>query len=282
MKSELKKYRPILVLIVGSLLVWLIVVFYFADDYIAQFINSEEPYTLERETAFYNFYYAMSLIWGLLAVYTFVLCINVFSLKTITGKIWLLLTVAMVLWFLGDLYYALEWFINHNTDLPSIHFGRVCYIIGFSFILVGLAAQLMVGGLKIPKKEFGYITIIEGIFLTFSLVCIVLVSQLEVYEDFGEFDKGILVFYLIFDEVNIFLSIILIFKYRGGQFSRGWLIISIGFMVEATYDMLYIYMDVIFELENAWYFFDPVYYLMYVVLAVGALYLFLAVRSAHA
>jgi hypothetical protein len=229
-------------------------------------------------------------LWAVPVVITFILCIKVFSLKTITGKIWLLLTIAMILWFIGDAYFGLEWFFNeHNEELSGLHFGRMCYIIGYAFILVGLALQCKTGGLKIEKKEMGYIAIIEGIFIAVSLwLCVIPLIQLPVDGTYlaTELDQGILVFYLIFDEVNIFLAIILIFKYRGGQFSKGWLILSIGFMVEAVYDMIYSYTSYILAqsdpfFDNAWYFFEPIYYIVYIILTVGAIYLFIAVRSVN-
>ncbi|OLS15495.1 MAG: hypothetical protein RBG13Loki_0890 [Promethearchaeota archaeon CR_4] len=284
MNSGLKKYWPILVLLVGALILWFMLVKFFANGYNAEILNPES-YWDEEGIAFLDVYYTVAPLWNLLPIFTFILCIKVFTLKTSTGKIWALLIVAIFLWFLGDLYYSLEWFVIQSTELPPLRFGRICYIIGYIFILAGLAAQLKVGGLKLPKWEYVIIVLVEGIFLVILLIWWVIpLSQLPVDGEIivSELDKMILVFYLIFDEVNIFLSVLLIFKYRGGQFSRGWIILSIGFMVEAVYDMLYIYTDYIYILENAWYILDLVYYLVYVVLAVGALYIFIAIRSTHA
>nr|MDO8110224.1 hypothetical protein [Candidatus Sigynarchaeota archaeon] len=284
MRADFKKYWPILVIIIGSVLLWSYLVWLLADDYYAAFI-SEDPYTEERYNIFSNLYYGISPLWGLLAVVPFLLCIKLFSFRTTAGKAWLLLTVSMVLWFLGDFFYSFVWFVFHTEDLPSIHFGRVCYIIGYFAILLGMALQLKAGGMKLEKREVEAIAITEGAFLAVSLfLCVIPLIALPVDGVYivEELDKWILIFYLIFDEVNVVLAILLIFKYRGGQFSKGWLVIAAGFMAEAAYDMIYSYMYYILQLDNSWYVFEPIYYIVYVLLAVGAVYLFIATRSAHA
>ncbi len=270
--------------IIIAMAYWIYGLYFYLNDYFV-YIADPDNYTQEMYDTFSNFYYFHATIWPVLSVLAIVACLKLFGVKNASGWTWLFLAIGFGLWMVADWYYSIEWFFNnHNEDIPSVNFARYCYVIGYGLMLAGLVNQLRLSGSKIDRKEGAIIAIIEAVFLTVSIVFVV-IPLMSVPVDgviLEEFDQIFLVYYVIFDEVVISLSLLLMFAYRGGQLSWSWFLIAIGFMVVAAYDLMYMYTWYIVQMEYSWYFIEPFYYLMYVVFAIGALHLYINVKTIRA
>ncbi|MEX2680183.1 MAG: hypothetical protein Q6373_001165 [Candidatus Sigynarchaeota archaeon] len=274
-------YWPIVVLACIATVLWILEFYVFMVDYYDAHVNTGSGYwdTDVRYNAFSDFYYWFGIIWPGITVACFLLCIKLFSVHTMAGKTWLLLTISMILWFIGDFNYTIAWtWFNHLEDLPTINPGRICYISGYALMLVGIALQGRAAGTKLEGREKTILVVIVSLAITLSTIFVAIPIALTELSD--PVEKGILIYYLVFDEVNIAFTIVLIFKYRGGQFARAWLIIAVGFILVAVYDIIYEYTTYVLVSETSFYFVEPIFYHgMYLTLAIGAAYLFISVRT---
>ncbi len=219
-------------------------------------------------------------IWAILCTVCFALTMSSFGLKSMPGKVWLFLTIGVASWAIGDLLYMYYQVIEQLPEellFPTV--ADYFWTVGYLFVFVGILLQMRLASVKLTKKEVIIVNIIvavSSVLSAFYVIWPVLEQDLLLYEYTMEYWVFSLI-YPVLDLVLIPLAIVLALKYRGGEFSKAWLILAIGLVVTAIYDLLYTY----FEILGAGYilFTDTIYLGYYMLLALGALYLRSSVQS---
>ncbi len=210
--------------------------------------------------------------WAVLGAVCFGLALGSFGLKSSPGKVWLCFTIGIACWAIGDIIYMYITVIAPVAeDFPSL--GDYFWSLGYGFVFVGIFLQMRLAPVKLTKVEVIVVLIVVAVSVIVAVYYViwpVLEKDLLLTEypiDYWIFSLD----YPILDLILIPLAIILAMKYRGGEFSKAWLIIAIGFIVTATYDLLYTY----FELMEEGYilYTDIIYIGYYILLGIGALYL---------
>ena len=114
---------------------------------------------------------------------------------------------------------------------------------------------------------------IEIIFFIWKLL-----PQPRIDEDFSSLQKFCSLFYPIGDLILIPGALIIVFKYKGGSFSKNWIVITLGFLVYIIADLVYVRLEWD-EFEYAFMAFDHLYIASSMILAIGAIYLRNAIKK---
>lgn len=236
-----------------------------------------------RYVNFSNIAYVTGIIWPLVAIICFIAWVKEFGINTYPGKVSLLLTIGIIIWSFADWYYPFQWFFYLSEEYPENNPARYLYTIGYFLFVIALFMQLKVAKTKLTKNE----KITLG--LTWSLVTILSIIyvfapiiQEELSEDVTIFTKIFLILFSTLDLVIIMLTTLLVYRYRGGQFSRAWLLISIGFLITAGFDLLNVSIGYFAYSPYSYLITDHIYYLIYVFFSVGALYFHRLLKSVEA
>jgi hypothetical protein len=281
--SHSKGFLPFYLYVGLVLITWVIGFLIYYKDYLFLMENPEYSAEYPEYIAFSNFYYIYVLVWPLVCLTSLLFCLKLFGVKSQNGSVWLVLMIAIVLWLCADAYYPTQWFLNDHTEPEEAAlFSRIFYMIGYVIIVLGLLLQLRIAQNKLERSETILLIIIEVIFLYFSLTIVVIpIIQYTTGEELTALDQFALIYYLVIDLISVSFGMLVIFKFRGGQFARSWLLITIGIIFLAIYDLVYTYFTYIQPLESVWYFFESVYYLMYILISCGALHLYFSVKNAN-
>ncbi len=235
---------------------------------------------LFEDYTFLTYTNAVIVVWAVLCTVCIGLTLGSFGLKSQPGKVWLCLVIGVACWAVGDiLYFYFQVGELRPEELLFPTEADWFWSLGYAFVFLGIILQMRLAKVKLADKEIAIVVIIIGVSVVISWIYVILpvlwddllVSEYTLDYWFFSLD------YPIFDLVLIPLAIILALKYRGGEFSKAWLIIAIGLIVTAIYDLLYTY----FELLGAGYilYTDIIYLGYYMLLGIGALYLSSSVQS---
>lgn len=261
--------KALWVIIIAAIGTTILSVFLYWMAYANEFIDAYE---------FLTYTNLVIIAWAVLSTVCFALTLSSFGLKSPPGKVWLSFTIGVACWAIGDMiYYNISVLAPIPEDFPSL--GDYFWTLGYVFVFLGIILQMRLAAVKLSKNEIISVLIVAGVSVVISWIYViwpVLAEDLLTNEYSWEYWLFSLD-YPILDLILIPLAITLALKYRGGEFSKAWLIIAIGFIVTAIYDLLYTY----FELLGAGYilYTDIIYSGYYMVLAIGALYLRSSVQS---
>lgn len=236
-------------------------------------------------TEFANWTYLLSIIFPAITIACFILWLVLFKVKTLAGKVGLLLAIGVGLWYAGDLYYAILWFSSGIDSPPENNLARYLYIVGYIIFVIALVLQIRSGETKLASTEKIIMGAILGvmIFLMLWFVVIPLYIYIGTTEyAVEEFTRFFLICFSIGDMIVISLILALIFKYRGGMYARSWFVLVSGFLIFAVFDLLNAYLGY-FSVSPVYdyypYFTDHLYALAYIMLGIGAMHFFNSIRT---
>ena len=97
-------------------------------------------------------------------MFSMFLAMGTFDLKLTVGKVWLLLSLGLLAWFIGDVIYAYyQIFLPDVAVYPS--WADLFYILGYLILIPGTLLQINVAKAKLSKSEIALIAILELIFI---------------------------------------------------------------------------------------------------------------------
>jgi hypothetical protein len=225
----------------------------------------------------FEFYTAIfTTVWALISTIIFSIVMKDFTFANPSGKVWAWLGLGVLFFFLGEFCWTL--FIGMGIDpFPSI--ADIFYIIGYPFLYIGLISQLRLNKVEILPKEKSVTILVSAIVLTISsVIMIVPVYQSFVAEEITLAEMVITIIYPILDIVLTPFAVIIFFKFKGGEFGKSWLLISIGFIIMIAADLLFGW-GYYLEIDNVFFLFDHFYNLSYFLLAIGAYQIHSSLKS---
>jgi hypothetical protein len=178
--------------------------------------------------------------------------------------------MGIIIWSFADWYYPLQWFLYLSEEYAENNPARYLYTIGYFLFVVALFMQLKVAKAKLIKKEWITLGILWSIITIFSIIYVFIpIIQEELSEDVTIFTKVFLILFSTLDLVIIILTTLLVYRYRGGQFSKAWLFISIGFLITAAFDLLNVFIGYFAYNDFAYLVTDHIYYTIYIFFSLG-------------
>ncbi|OLS12657.1 MAG: conserved membrane protein of unknown function [Promethearchaeota archaeon CR_4] len=281
MKVNCMKKNPVFIWSLVSVVIVIVdvLVYYFAFTNVS--VNPE----LSVDAVWFRHYSTLVItVCAAIAVLSVGFTLKAFGLKSSTGKVWFCLLLGFAFWFVGEIIWWYFYAVDNSDPFPSI--ADVFWVLGYPLLILGTLLQSRMAKIKIPLREKIVVLVVTLIIGVIGVIFIIYPIAVEpITEDFTADAQ----FYsLIFPILDLFLipsALLLVFKYRGGDFSRAWLIISIGLIITAIYDLLFSYTDwqctLTFEdlFCNAYLILDPVYISFYLMIAVGATYFRQALKA---
>ncbi len=261
---------------------WIVVVAAIATEILSVYMywNAPPEEDVEATIAFLTYTNIVIVAWASLCALCFILALTSFGLKSSPGKVWLCIAIGIIFWVIGDLIYL---YLQVVLELPEEELFPVIadyfWSTGYVFVFLGMILQMRLATVKITKLEVGVVVAIVAVSTIISLIWVILpvldslILDPSLNAEYWVFSLD----YPILDLVLIPLAIILALKYRGGEFSKAWLLIAIGFIVTAIYDLLYTYFEIFSE--GYLLYTDIIYLAYYMLLGIGALYLRSSVQS---
>jgi len=226
----------------------------------------------------------LAIFWGLFATIGFVSMAKTFDFKGKAGISWLILSIGVGLWFLGDISWGI-YEIALQIDAPYPGVGDYFWLFGYIFLISGLLMQLFVVEVKSTVVEIAticcvmiFIGIIALYFVLLPIIEMPIVEDPESLDYFSVLEKTFSILYPVFDLILILLGLILIFKYRGGDYAKCWFLLSLGFMTSAIYDLFFSYYTAN-NIEGYDLWMDHIYLLYYMMFAIGSFYLLEKLQS---
>ena len=111
-------------------------------------------YTLYLESdAEYSFYVYSCLsvvIWSALGTIVFIQLVRDFSITTPSGKVWLLMSIGMVFWCIGEIFWMI-FTLQGIEAFPSL--ADYFYIIAYPILFVALLKQVKISPVRITSSS---------------------------------------------------------------------------------------------------------------------------------
>jgi len=157
---------------------------------------------------------------------------RLYGLRTAQGRIWLLFSAGMLLWFGGELVLRL----NFITSAPLLL--EVCWIMGYILLITATwAAFSEVGGLKELKFRWALASSIPYVILLIAAALVVGANLAQPAPETALAYK----FYLLADFALMALSTAMLFTLGSGLFAKPWLLALIAFVAKFLGDAFFIY-----------------------------------------
>mgnify|MGYP000866531682 CR=1 FL=1 len=235
-------------------------------------------YIAEDDSSLFTGYtQIMIIVWAALCVVAFYMALKDFGLSTTPGKAWLFLLLGLGCWLVGDVIFAYYQEIVHEDAFPSA--ADYAFTVGYVFLLIGIVWQLTQTKSQISKKELLITLIITLVIFVGALILVLIpIASYPIGEDFTVNQMIFSLVYPIGDLILFPCAVLLYFKFRGGQFAKGWIILSIGFIVAVIFDLAFSYYDWI-GVENVFFVLDHFEIGYYMILGGGALFFRELLRS---
>lgn len=198
---------------------------------------------------------------------------KIYGWKSVQGKIWLLLTLGIFFWFLGEFtWFVYEIMLRIPNPFPSL--ADAAWLLGYPIIFLSLILLWRSTGI-IPAKKIIFIfiatalaAVVSSYFLLGPIATDIEISHTERFLDLA---------YPIGDLIIIFGALIVPFVFGKGILSRSWFIISLGFLASAVADTLFSYLtwnEIYFTAGNIFIstITDSLWILGYLIIAFGFYY----------
>ena len=271
MAENAKKDRILPIVFAIIIVYFLVSIYLYWNDYVKVWI--EEDYTDEYYFAFTFYEYWGMAIWGMVTAICFFSLVKVFGKDTPAGKVWLILGLGIVFWDIADWIYTQHFYTTEEFYIPDPNPARIAYFIGYILMIIGLIKQIRITPIKLEKSAVTKYAIVTLVICIVLMIYVTIPSLLEsVDENMTSFGLVQLVAFAVADLVIIFLAILLVLLFKGGEFAKSWLIIALGFLVLASFDMLLYALENVYP-DTYYYITDFLYYIFYWILALGALHL---------
>jgi len=221
-------------------------------------------------------------IWTLTATISFIFTLLLFKLNNPSGSVWFFLSLGMFCWCVADII----WFFAQivlRIGSPFPYWSDLFYLLSYIFFIIGIVMMIKLAEYKLRSSE--QIVTLVTIIIVIVLVSILYIKPIIEYYSIAENNEGagfepfLYLYYPIADLILASSCLVLVFKYRGGQYSHSWLILCIGFFIAAGYDLLYSYAS--WNGYDWSMVIDQFYYLMYMLFVYGALHIRNVLKEAH-
>jgi hypothetical protein len=191
--------------------------------------------------------------------------------STKAGKIWLLFTLGLLAWTIGDIIYIYYELFTNIDPFPSI--ADFFYLIAFLPIYIGLIMQARL--IKIPlsnQEKF----IIISLFAVISIIVFITVIFLPIQEVYPIPEEELLAYiigalYPICDLILILCVLIVFFKLRHGKINVAWILLLVGFLLDTIGDILFNWVVTVREEEMLFEPFDLFFIFGYIFVINSAL-----------
>ena len=179
------------------------------------------------------------------------------------AKAWILFTLAVVIWFVGEWTYEYDY--EYELSDPSTYFSDIFYILGyplffgFSIFYLKTWARVITKKMILAASLISLIVIIPSLYLT-----------LENEDEVDSFTLFLYVIYPILDGLILAPAIIATFLFFRGQVNLLWALILIATLFDVAADTIYLNAAI----EESYYPGHPIdilYLWAYVMYAFGAL-----------
>jgi hypothetical protein len=240
-----------------------------------------QEYTKDPEEYWFMLYRDLfSVLWSGLAIAFFFRNAALFGLKTPVGKVWLLLGIGLTTWFIGDLVYSLLEIFALDSEYPSP--ADYSYLLGYPFLILGILLQISQIKSTMEAKFKGIILLFIVVFLILGSIFILYpLAILPTGSEFSSEEKFFSLYYPIGDFIIGTLIMILAYRFWGGEFSKSWFILCLGFVWSAVYDLVFSYRE-LYGFENLGIITDHFYNAFYMIFVIGAAHLYATVKNATA
>ena len=230
-------------------------------------------FNLDHTEDFYSVYSSVVIIgYGLVALIFLFLISSRFGIRTYLGKVWFLFTLGILSFVFGDMIFSYyDIFLKTESPFPSI--ADVVYLIGYPLIFIAIFTQIKSLNVKLPKNEIIVISAIQ-IFIALLVVMFLMIPMIstEITHEFTIEMLLISLAYVLFDLPLFLGALLLIFKYKGGQFSKVWLLVAIALIVMSFGDWLFAYYTWN-GISLAWGIYDLFFIALYQILIIVCIFL---------
>jgi len=178
---------------------------------------------------------------------------RVYGLKSYNGKAFLLITIGLFFWFIGELawlYYQLV--LNIDYPFPSI--ADLFYILAYPLFLAGIIIKMKKSEINSTQKNKNLVLSLAMIVFVASFYLIAKATfeaGLDFWETFFNFA------YNIGDSILLTLSFFIAFlvmQYKEGKLFRPWLIFIVALLAMFLGDALFFLYPFEYEQGDNWYY----------------------------
>ena len=194
---------------------------------------SEENYKNLSDTMFV----VEAIIAGILIYYV----AQLYGIKTINGRIWALMALGIFLWALGETIWAYyEVIKGEDTPYPSV--ADVAWIMGYPFLFIALIMQSKMVEVPLKREEIGALISFVGIISIITIAYLIepIIAE-ETGPDYSVSQKITDLAYPTMDLFLLFFVGLIFLKFRGGNISKSWLLLLLGFFIMALADIFFAY-----------------------------------------
>jgi len=165
-----------------------------------------------------------SVLWSGLAVAFFLRNAALFGLRSSVGRVWLLLGIGVLTWFIGDLIYSLLEIFALDSEYPSP--ADYSYLIGYPLFIIGIILQISQIKATMEAKFKGIVVLFIVVFLVVGSVFILYpLAVMPIGDELSAQEKFFSLYYPIGDFIIGTLIMILAYRFWGGDFSKSWFIL---------------------------------------------------------
>jgi hypothetical protein len=197
-----------------------------------------------------DFYIIADLLVVLLSLTAFCFGIYAYKLhgsKNIQGKAILFLSLGILFWFFGESIWAFYEIII-KADAPIASLADAFWLLGYPLFAAGLYYEWKItrAGLTRNKLIAGSFIFIITLLISGWYGIIVPLGNAET----SQFEKIVLVSYVIGDIVVMLGAIIVLTSLWGGKLAKQWTIITVAIILTSVADIIYAYMSNSYQTGN--------------------------------
>lgn len=196
-----------------------------------------------------------------------------YKLNTISGKIWILLGLGMLGWFLGELIYTYYDLFTAEAPFPSI--ADFFYLIAYLPLSIGLIIQMRLIKIKLSKLEI-IIVLILYIIICILVSLFVIIFPIQDTYNWSIPSEDIIpllisMSYPIVDLILLFFTMFVLAKLRHGKISIAWLLMLIGLIFTILADILFNWVENVVSETQLFELYDLIFLIGYIFICLSGL-----------
>lgn len=162
-----------------------------------------------------------------------------FSRGEVLWRIWLALGIGLLLWGVGEFTWALYELVLDIDPYPSA--ADVMYILGYIPLLAGMFLRFH--SLQTTPERYYVISAIVVFLILVGLASVFVFQPILTDPEITPIQRVVGILYPVGDLLLALGVISIVLVLTGGQLSRSWLVIAVGFMLISFSDLLFTYAD---------------------------------------
>lgn len=223
----------------------------------------------EQSSLFTLLVQPLSLIFAAAASISAFLVFKILGWNTKEGKVWLLIAIGLLGWLIGDFLWGYSTALEDVLSIANL--PNLIYIVAYIPLIIGLLIELRIVKGALQKKDIIKSSILTLIIVLTS-VFFVIIPMIN-SADYGMLNKITVFSYLTGDLIILFITLSLIFVFKGAKISKSWLVVAAAFIVISlsSTSLVYlilngIYTGIFIKLVSV------IWYSSYLILVFGAYY----------